>query len=267
MGLMYDGAIQNAIDAFAQLPGIGPKGAQRIAFYLLTAPNKQVQSLVNSVSVLKEKVRFCRICGNVTESDVCVVCIDPRRDRSTICIVEEPKDVMAIERTGQFRGLYHVLGGAINPMADIGPSDLRIKELLQRLHGDEFSHKEIREAGEIQETEVSKKIEETSVNVHTEVDAKSIFAENSSVTNEVLDENASSDASSTNTSSSIMVEEVILALNPNIEGEATATYLTNLLQLSHIKVTRLASGLPVGSDLEYADEITLGRALAGRRSV
>lgn len=247
---MYDGAIQNAIDAFAQLPGIGPKGAQRIAFYLLTAPHKQVQSLVNSVSVLKEKVRFCSICGNVTEGDVCVVCTDPRRDRSTICVVEEPKDVMAIERTGQFHGLYHVLGGAINPMADIGPSDLRIKELLQRLQAGESLHDE-----------------KDGIFAHTSIEKDAGVENTSAVGEEIIQDTSSVDTSSSvNTPSSAVVEEVILALNPNIEGEATATYLTNLLQPSQIKVTRLASGLPVGSDLEYADEITLGRALAGRRS-
>ncbi len=218
---MYNGAIQNTIDAFAQLPGIGPKGAQRIAFYLLTAPENQVKNLVNAISVLKEKVRFCSICGNVTETDPCVICNDPRRDRSIICVVEDPKDVMSIERTGQYRGLYHVLGGAINPMADIGPSDLRIKELLERL--------------QIQDPQTPSLISNDDANVNsTHIDR---------------DE----------------VKEVILALNPNIEGEATATYLINLLTPISIKVTRLASGLPVGSDLEYADEITLGRALIGRR--
>lgn len=195
--MMYDGAIQNVIDAFTQLPGIGPKGAQRIAFYLLTADETQVATLASSITNLKEKVKFCNICGNITETNPCLICRDPRRDKSTICVVEEPKDIMSIERTGLYCGEYHVLGGAINPMSDIGPNDLRIRELLNRLHGD-------------------------------------------------------------------TVQEIILALDPNIEGEATTTYLVRLLSPLGIKITRLASGLPVGSDLEYADEITLGRALTGR---
>lgn len=205
MALMYDGAIQNVIDAFARLPGIGPKGAQRIAFYLLTDDKRNVCQLAESIATLQEKVRFCEICGNVTESSPCSICLDPRRDSSLLCVVEEPKDVMAIERTGEFHGRYHVLGGAINPMADVGPGDLRVRELLERLKPQDSDHAD--------------------------------------------------------------VQEVILALNPNIEGEATATYLARLLEPTGIKVTRLASGLPVGSDLEYADEITLGRALAGRRAV
>lgn len=198
MALAYDGAIQRLIDAFANLPGIGPKGAQRIAFYLLNAPDEESQALIDAITEVKEKVRFCDICGNVCETSPCPVCADPRRDHSVICVVEEPKDVMSIERTREYHGLYHVLGGAINPMANVGPNDLNIAKLLERL-GD------------------------------------------GSVT------------------------EVILALDPNIEGEATTTYLSRLLSQVGIKVTRLASGLPVGSDLEYADEITLGRALSGRR--
>lgn len=197
MALMYDGAIQDLIDSFAKLPGIGPKGAQRIAFYLLSADKHEVSHLAESITTVQEKVKFCEICGNVTESSPCAICLDPRRDASQICVVEEPKDVMAIERTREFRGKYHVLGGAINPMANVGPADLRIKELLTRLS------------------------DET-------------------------------------------VKEVILALNPNIEGEATTTYLSRLLDPVGVSVTRLASGLPVGSDLEYADEITLGRAFSGR---
>lgn len=198
MALAYDGAIQRLIDAFSRLPGIGPKGAQRIAFHLLSASEQEAQELVDAVLEVKRKVRFCDICGNVCESSPCPVCADPRRDRATICVVEEPKDVMIIERTREYRGLYHVLGGAINPMANVGPEDLHIAGLLDRLKGDE-------------------------------------------------------------------VTEVIIALNPNIEGEATTTYLSRLLSPLGIRVTRLASGLPVGGDLEYADEITLGRALAGRR--
>ena len=199
MALAYDGAIQRLIDAFAHLPGIGPKGAQRIAFYMLNASDEESQGLIDAITEVKEKVRFCEICGNVCETSPCPVCVDPRRDRSVICVVEEPKDVMSIERTREYRGLYHVLGGAINPMANVQPSDLNIAKLIERLKDSE-------------------------------------------------------------------VKEVILALNPNVEGEATTSFLAQLLSQTDIKVTRLASGLPVGG-LEYADEITLGRALAGRRNV
>ncbi|OZG64717.1 recombination mediator RecR [Bifidobacterium eulemuris] len=198
MALAYDGAIQRLIDAFGRLPGIGPKGAQRIAFYLLSADEQEAADLADAITEVKAKVRFCDICGNVCEASPCPICADPRRDRSLICVVEEPKDVMSIERTREYRGLYHVLGGAINPMANVGPNDLKIPQLLGRLNGDD-------------------------------------------------------------------VREVILALDPNIEGEATTTYLSRLLGPLGLKVTRLASGLPMGSDLEYADEITLGRALTGRR--
>ncbi|KFJ03943.1 recombination mediator RecR [Bifidobacterium subtile] len=198
MALAYDGAIQRLIDAFSHLPGIGPKGAQRIAFYLLSASEEESRDLAEAISEVKEKIRFCDICGNVCETSPCPICADPRRDHSLICVVEEPKDVMSIERTREYRGTYHVLGGAINPMANVGTNDLNIPKLLDRLKTDE-------------------------------------------------------------------VKEIILALDPNIEGEATTTYLSRLLSPLGILVTRLASGLPVGSDLEYADEITLGRALAGRR--
>ena len=197
MALAYDGAIQRLIDAFSKLPGIGPKGAQRIAFYILGSDEREAADLADAITEVKAKVKFCEVCGNVCEASPCPVCLDPRRDHSIICVVEEPKDVMSIERTREYHGLYHVLGGAINPMANVGPNDLNIAKLLERL-GD------------------------------------------GSVT------------------------EVILALDPNIEGEATTTYLSRLLSQVGIKVTRLASGLPVGSDLEYADEITLGRALSGR---
>ena len=198
MALAYDGAIQRLIDAFSKLPGIGTKGAQRIAFYILGSDEREAADLADAITEVKAKVKFCEVCGNVCEASPCPVCLDPRRDHSIICVVEEPKDVMSIERTREYHGLYHVLGGAINPMANVGPNDLNIAKLLERL-GD------------------------------------------GSVT------------------------EVILALDPNIEGEATTTYLSRLLSQVGIKVTRLASGLPVGSDLEYADEITLGRALSGRR--
>ena len=198
MALAYDGAIQRLIDAFSKLPGIGPKGAQRIAFYILGSDEREAADLADAITEVKAKVKFCEVCGNVCEASPCPVCLDPRRDHSIICVVEEPKDVMSIERTREYHGLYHVLGGAINPMANVGPNDLNIAKLLERL-------------------------------------------DDGSVT------------------------EVILALDPNIEGEATTTYLSRLLSQVGIKVTRLASGLPVGSDLEYADEITLGRALSGRR--
>lgn len=196
----YDGAIGRVIDAFSKLPGIGPKGAQRIAFYILSSSDVQTQDLIDAISDLRENVRFCEICGNVCEQSPCVVCQDPRRDHTKICVVEEPKDIMSIERTHEYAGVYHVLGGAINPMANIGPADLKITQLLERLK-----------------------------------DAQ--------------------------------VKEVILALDPNIEGEATVTYLARLLEPLDISITRLASGLPVGGDLEYADEITLGRAFAGRQEV
>ena len=198
MALAYDGAIQRLIDAFSKLPGIGPNGAKRIAFYIMGSDEREAADLADAITEVKAKVKFCEVCGNVCEASPCPVCLDPRRDHSIICVVEEPKDVMSIERTREYHGLYHVLGGAINPMANVGPNDLNIAKLLERL-GD------------------------------------------GSVT------------------------EVILALDPNIEGEATTTYLSRLLSQVGIKVTRLASGLPVGSDLEYADEITLGRALSGRR--
>ena len=196
----YDGAIGRVIDAFSKLPGIGPKGAQRIAFYILSSSDVQTQDLIDAISDLRENVRFCEICGNVCEQSPCVICQDPRRDHTKICVVEEPKDIMSIERTHEYAGVYYVLGGAINPMANIGPADLKITQLLERLK-----------------------------------DAQ--------------------------------VKEVILALDPNIEGEATVTYLARLLEPLDISITRLASGLPVGGDLEYADEITLGRAFAGRQEV
>lgn len=197
---MYDGAVQDLIDELGRLPGIGPKSAQRIAFYLLSADATDVARLADSITTVKEKVRFCDICGNVAEAALCRICADPRRTEDTLCVVEEPKDVVAIERTLEFRGKYHVLGGAIDPMNGVGPDDLRIRELLTRLG-----------------------------------DGK--------------------------------VLEVIIATDPNIEGEATATYLTRMLAPIGITVSRLASGLPVGGDLEYADEVTLGRAFEGRRVV
>jgi recombination protein RecR len=197
---MYDGIVQELIDELGRLPGIGPKSAQRIAFHILQTESFDVTRLSEVLRDVRDKVRFCDICGNVTEESTCSICRDPRRSPATICVVEEAKDVVAIERTREFKGLYHVLGGAISPIDGIGPDDLRIKQLLSRL------------------------------------------------------------ADGT-------VTEVIIATDPNLEGEATATYLTRLLQYPNLRVTRLASGLPVGGDLEYADEVTLGRAFEGRRLV
>ena len=197
---MYDGIVQDLIDELGRLPGIGPKSAQRIAFHILQTPSFDVSRLSQVLAEVREKVRFCELCGNVSEQDRCSICRDPRRNQTLICVVEDAKDVAAIERTREFRGLYHVLGGAISPIAGDGPDDLRIAQLMQRL------------------------------------------------------------ADGT-------VQEVILATNPNLEGEATATYLSRLLTSLQITVTRLASGLPVGGDLEYADEVTLGRAFEGRRSI
>jgi recombination protein RecR len=197
---MYEGAIQDLIDALGRLPGIGPKSAQRIAFHILQSDAEVASALVDSIRVVKERVKFCVVCGNVSEEDECRICRDPRRDNTIICVVEESKDVIAIERTREFRGKYHVLGGAISPIDGIGPEQLRIRELMIRL-------------------------EDTGI------------------------------------------VEVILATDPNLEGEATATYLSRMIKLMEIKVSRLASGLPVGGDLEYADEVTLGRAFEGRRDV
>jgi recombination protein RecR len=197
---MYEGIVQELIDELGRLPGIGPKSAQRIAFHILQTESFDVSRLAEILLEVKEKVHFCSICGNVTEQDTCGICRDPRRSPATICVVEEAKDVVAVERTREFRGLYHVLGGAISPIDGIGPDDLRIRQLLTRL----------------------------------------------------------SDGT---------VTEVIIATDPNLEGEATATYLTRLLVQPNLRVTRLASGLPVGGDLEYADEVTLGRAFEGRRLV
>jgi recombination protein RecR len=195
---LYEGIVQDLIDELGRLPGVGPKGAQRIAFHLLQAEPADVRRLAEVLLEVKQRVRFCSICFNVSEDDQCRICRDPRRDRSVLCVVEEYKDVVAIERTKEFRGRYHVLGGAISPIDGIGPEQLHIRELLTRLADD-------------------------------------------------------------------TVSEVILATDPNLEGEATATYLTRMLKTLEIRITRLASGLPVGGDLEYADEVTLGRAFAGRR--
>ena len=197
---LYEGPVQNLVDELGRLPGVGPKSAQRIAFYLLKAAPEDAKRLANAIVDAKERVSWCRQCFNIAEGELCSICRDERRESTVLCIVEEPRDIVAIERTAEFRGRYHVLQGAISPIEGIGPEQLRIKELLARI-GDEG------------------------------------------------------------------VEEVILATNPNIEGEATAMYLARLLKPLGVRVTRIASGLPVGGDLEYADEVTLGRALEGRREV
>ena len=197
---MYAAAVQEVIDALGRLPGVGPKSAQRLAFHLLNLPSEDVARLTTAINSMKERVRFCTCCFNIAEEDLCPVCRDSRRDEGQLCVVEEPRDVVAVERTGEFRGRYHVLGGALSPIDGVGPTQLRITELLARL------------------------------------DPES-------------------------------VTEVILATNPNIEGEATAMYLARLLEPLGVGVTKIASGLPVGGDLEYADELTLGRALVGRQPV
>jgi recombination protein RecR len=201
---MYAGPIQRLIDELARLPGIGPKSAQRVAFHLLKVSAEEARRLSQAIAEVKAKVALCRVCFNVSDQEVCDFCRDDRRDQSVLCVVQEPPDIVAIERTREFRGLYHVLQGAISPLEGIGPEDLRTAELLVRLPGNNGAAR---------------------------------------------------------------VSEVIVATNPNIEGEATAMYLARLLEPSGIKVTRLASGLPVGSDLEYADEVTLGRAREGRRRI
>ncbi|RLP09821.1 recombination mediator RecR [Propionibacterium australiense] len=198
---MYDGPVQELIDELGRLPGVGPKSAQRIAFWMLEQPQADIERLANVLMTVKEHTHMCAVCFNVTDAETCRICRDPRRDRSLICVVEESKDVVAIERTREFHGLYHVLGGSISPIDGRGPGDLRIAELVRRL-------------------------------------------------------------------SDTTVEEVILATNPNLEGEATATYISRLLgDTPGIRVSKLASGLPVGGDLEYADDVTLGRAFNGRRYV
>lgn len=197
---MYEGIIQSLIDELGRLPGIGPKSAQRIAFHVIQSDRSDIERLVEVLRTVRERVKFCQVCGNISEEIECLICRDPRRDLSLICVVEESKDVVAIERTREFKGRYHVLGGAISPIDGVGPDQLRIKELLTRLE-----------------------------------DAQ--------------------------------IKEIIIATDPNLEGEATATYLSRLIKPLGIAVSRLASGLPVGGDLEYADEVTLGRAFEGRRTL
>ena len=197
---MYAPPVQSLIDELGRLPGVGPKSAQRIAFHLLKLPEEDASRLARAITEAKERVSFCRRCFNVCEGEECAICLDSRRDGTLVCVVEEPRDVVAVEKTGEFRGRYHVLQGAISPLEGIGPDQIRVRELLTRLGAEEIA-------------------------------------------------------------------EVILCTNPNIEGEATAMYLARLLKPLGIKVTRIASGLPVGGDLEYADELTLGRALEGRREL
>jgi recombination protein RecR len=197
---IYAGPVQDLIDELGRLPGVGPKSAQRIAFHLLKLPKDDALRLATAIAVVKDRVSFCQTCFNISEGDRCGICSDSRRESTTICVVEEPRDIVAVEKTGEFKGRYHVLQGAISPIEGIGPDQLRVKELLTRIEPEG-------------------------------------------------------------------IEEIILCTNPNIEGEATAMYLGRLLKPLGLKVTRIASGLPVGGDLEYADELTLGRALEGRREV
>ena len=197
---IYTPALQKLIDELGKLPGVGPKSAQRIAFHLIKIPEQEALSLADAIQQAKQKVRFCETCFNMSDEAICEICSDSQRDSSLVCVVEEPRDIVALERTREYKGLYHVLQGAINPIDGIGPEQLKIRELLERLKGN-------------------------------------------------------------------TVVEVILCTNPNIEGEATAMYLAKLIEPLGIQVSRIASGLPVGGDLEYADELTLGRALEGRRNI
>lgn len=197
---MYAGPVQELIDELGRLPGVGPKSAQRLAFHLLKLPKDDALRLARAIAEVKERISFCQRCWNVAEGELCDLCDDPRRDPHVVCVVEEPRDIVAVEKTQEFRGRYHVLHGAINPIEGVGPDQLKVKELLHRLEPE-------------------------------------------------------------------AITEIILCTNPNIEGEATAMYLARLLKPLGVKVTRIASGLPVGGDLEYADELTLGRALEGRREV
>lgn len=294
---LYDGAIQNVIDAFSSLPGIGQKGAQRIAFYLLQADSAQTDQIAKSIVDLKRLVRFCDICGNVCESSICPICADPRRDPTVLCVVQEPKDVMSIERTHEFHGLYHVLGGVINPMADVRPQDLRISQLLRRLgpHGaltvDETlaatQQADSPQVDSVQQPDADRQPEDTQSSGQSAPNGDQTLPQQSASVSHgiyatIAEREASQQDGQRNAADAMSaaatvpligrddvppVKEVIIALDPDIEGEATTTYLSGLLAPLGITVTRLASGLPVGSDLEYADEMTLARALAGRRRV
>ena len=197
---MYIDTVEDVIDALGRLPGIGPKSAQRITFHLMRLPVEDIERLTSSISLMKEKIRFCESCFNISEQELCPICEDSQRNSEMLCVVEEPKDIIALEKTAEFKGRYHVLGGSISPIDGIGPEQLKVAELLRRIEPER-------------------------------------------------------------------IEEVIVAMNPNIEGEATAIYLARLLEPLGVKVTKIASGLPVGGDLEYADELTLGRALLGRYPV
>ncbi len=198
--MLYEGAVQDLIDELGRLPGIGPKSAQRVAFHLLQVDTEEAGRLASAITTVKATIRFCRRCFNISQAEECQVCRDTRRDTTVLCVVEEPRDLIAIERTHEYRGRYHVLGGAISPIDGVGPDDLHVRELVARLDGEGIT-------------------------------------------------------------------EVILAMNPNVEGEATASYLSRLLAPLGVAVTRLASGLPVGGDLDYADEVTLARSFTGRRAV
>lgn len=198
--MLYEGAVQDLIDELGRLPGVGPKSAQRIAFHILQIEQTEARRLSDAIITVKETIRFCRRCFNISQQEECQVCRDPRRDPTLLCVVEEPRDVIAIERTQEFRGRYHVLGGAISPIDGVGPDDLHVRELIARVDDEDIT-------------------------------------------------------------------EIILAMNPNVEGEATASYVSRLIGPLGVTVTRLASGLPVGGDLDYADEVTLARSFAGRRSV
>ncbi len=228
---MFEGPLQDLIDEFARLPGIGPKSAQRIAFHLLKVEPEDVDRLKSALARVRDGVHFCRVCGNISADEVCRYCADTRRDRGLICVVEEARDIQAIERTGEFEGRYHVLGGALDPLGGIGPNELNIRTLLQRIGG-----------------------------VLADVPAPPGFGPGDDSPNGVIDDDGNVPAPE--------ITEVIIATDPNTEGEATSTYLARLLRdFPGLSVTRLASGMPLGGDLEYVDELTLSRALTGRLAI
>ena len=226
MSSPYDGAVARLIDSFGRLPGIGPKSAQRIAFHVLKASGKEISDLTDAIEVAKRTVHFCEICFNLAENKYCAVCLSTKRDRTMICVVEEPKDMVAVERTGEYRGLYHILQGTISPIDGIGPDQLRISELLKRVVNP-----------------VAPSLDEIEENPQDELHLEE--------TGKEIDLNEA-------------VSEVIIATNPTVEGDATGMYIARLIEPFGVKVTKLASGLPVGGDLEYADDITLARAFEGR---